>query len=543
MQKKALQNERRWFGHFYCVPFALYVFLILAVLAAYAGVFYNAFLWDDNVLILKNKYLLDWDRMIDLLTSPIMQGGGMDGAFYRPLQMLTYAFVYRVAGLSEPAFHALNVALHCANACLVLTLGRRMGFNVWASFFAALIWAVHPIHVEAVAYISATADTLYAFFCFLGVIVLLPDFSRRKVAFALLFFVLALLSKETALVFPLLVMACAYATNERRLDLKTYVFTWPFWAVAGLYVLARFAFADFEGLSLRVQEDVYAQSIFCRIWTFLATLPSYVKLLVWPDILHPQRDFPVFETPWSLQVLAGAALVAFAAAQLFWGRGRRGSPLGWGLVWFFAADLFHSGILIPANGLLMEHWMYLPSAGLFLGAGESLWRFLQSKKARIAAMVAAACLAVPLGGRTYKQNAAWTDTETLCLTIFEGERYLPRAHDMLGAFYSNAGRYAEAIMQFDLAIKKSNDTMPFPHYNAGVALLRMTGGDEDLRAAKAHFERALEIAPDLYAASKGLSIIYAMKNDQDRADFYDRQARESLEKLKKKRFGAGEGKP
>jgi hypothetical protein len=176
--------------------------LIAACLAVYCNVYGNAFLFDDVLLIKSNRFLQSWSGLGDIFTHSITAGAGMHDRFYRPLQILLYLIIYQSFGLSTVAFHLLNVGLHALNACLGFKLGIRLGFRPVAVFMGVLLWSVHPIHTEAITYISGTADPLAACFCLLGLLAL-KDWTRLRILYACLFFILALLSKEAAIVFAI----------------------------------------------------------------------------------------------------------------------------------------------------------------------------------------------------------------------------------------------------------------------------------------------------------------------------------------------------
>ncbi len=176
--------------------------LCLAVLVSYANVWPNEFLFDDKALIVGNRFLKHWNSLPQLLTSQGFAGYGVSGGFHRPVQMLIYFLIYQALGPSTIAFHALNVFLQALNACLLNHFGVRAGFRKGVAFVAALLWAIHPLHTSMVTYMASAAELLWGSFCLLGLLALLPDFAPRKVWTALIFFVLALGSKESAIVFP-----------------------------------------------------------------------------------------------------------------------------------------------------------------------------------------------------------------------------------------------------------------------------------------------------------------------------------------------------
>ena len=323
--------------------------VVAIVLITYANVFGNAWLFDDEFLVLKNTFLDSFANVGRILTSSSTAGAGFHDLFYRPTQGLAYLVVNQAFGRTPAAFHALNVGLHAVNAVLILHLGRRLRLGRVAAFAAALLWAVHPLHVEAVTYVSATADPLHALFVLVGLNVLVASRAARATWAAAACFVLGLLSKESAIVFPALFTAVIFARARDPFAWRAYRRTLPFWAIAALYVLLRRAVPLIDaGLNFYARPDAYADHALTRVWTALAALPAYAEILVWPHDLHMDRTFPTFTTPWSWAVMGGVGLVAGAgwlvlaahrrptraralgAAAALWLSGRARAALGGG---------------------------------------------------------------------------------------------------------------------------------------------------------------------------------------------------------------------
>ncbi|MFA5041333.1 MAG: hypothetical protein WC464_06850, partial [Bdellovibrionales bacterium] len=360
---------------------APYLILALVVFAAYANTFNNGFLFDDSLIIEINEYLRGWNHIGDILTTSTTSGAHIDGGFYRPVQILLYLIAFQLGDGNAFWFHLLNLSLHIANTCFVYRLGTKLGFNAKGVFLAALVWGVHPLHTEAVTYMSATADTLSAFFCLWAIVVLLPDITQKKILKVIPLFLLGLVSKEVTVMFPLLVMACLFYLNDKRLSPRTYYRTWPLWLITLIFVAWRstaegfdgpqsydrfYAMPQFSDMKLYAAEPIY------RIYTFFATLPNYLELLIWPTGLHMERVFPI-QSYVSGVVAAGIMMIVFAAGHIAYScRIKRGLELSWGFLWFAAAHSPDTGLLFPMNSLFLEHWMYLPSVGLFLGIAQTL---------------------------------------------------------------------------------------------------------------------------------------------------------------------------
>jgi protein O-mannosyl-transferase len=518
------------------------------VLLAYANVYHNDFVFDDLLLITDNKFLTSWHYIGTLIVTHTEQGFGKRDPFYRPLQLLLYLFVYQTAGPSTIAFHVLNVTLHALNPCLLYTLGVRLGFQRIGAFLAALLWALHPVHTTPVTCMSGTADLLYSAFLLAGTLVLASDFSRRNILAACLLFVLALLSKEAAVVFPVLVMGLLFYQSENRWSPKTYLKTWPFWLLVVLYFLARETVLNFNGFLEYYKSGVTAKmAIWDRFCTFLATLPVYLRLLVWPTGLHIERSFPIFTTLWTPQVMGGLGILAVLIIGIVWKPWRRATPLAWGVLWAGALFIPVSGILVPSDASISENWLYLPTAGFALGLGESLARLSQHvriPKFRFALGGLAALITCLFGVMTFEQNKVWRDGVTLYTHIFACGEESARPRNNLGNLYLSKRQFSQAIDQYRRALAL-DDNYADAHYDLGLALLhdaqdryilKLTAFPPDLSSPEFaeginNILRAIELNPDDYKAYDTLAIFYAAIEDHDKESEYRTKAAAIRKKL------------
>jgi hypothetical protein len=389
-----------------CAALLPYLLLTFAVFAVYSNIYANAFLYDDESLIVHNRFLQHWHDLPKLFFTSLNAGNNLASAYYRPLQSLLYFFVAQMAGLSLFAFHFLNLVLHALNACLLYRLGLKFTFKPVAVFCAALLWALHPVQTEAVTYMSATADTLYTFFCLLGVSALLPDFTPCRIVWALSFMFLGLLSKEAAVSFPLLAASCFYFVSEKRFEYKAYIRFWPLLGMASAYVLLHHmllphSFAAPQTGTATTDAD----------YSHIAILSAYLKLLIWPTGLHMGHDLPLCPTLWRADILCGIVLFVAATTQILREQAARSLPLNWGLCWFAAA-------LAPTffvNAIFYEHWLYLPTAGLFLGVAQSVALWMEqappaiSKWVKPVLAVFVMMASAALGSLTYNQNKIWRE--------------------------------------------------------------------------------------------------------------------------------------
>lgn len=487
--------------------------LIAFVFAFYANVYGNAFLYDDEFLIVKNGLIQSWDSIATIFTLNSTAGAGGLDSFYRPLQTLLYLIVSQTLGDGPEGFHFLNVFLHALNAVLIFLLGHRLKFSRGASWLAALLWAVNPLHTEAVTYMSATADPLYTMFVLLGLLVMAPTFSWTRVFAASPIFVLGLLSKESAIVMPALAMVTIFLVSEDRKKPRAYGATIPLWVIAFGYLIARKTILDFDNtFNFYKHANVYTENLSYRVETFLATLPSYLSQLVWPHEQHMDRMFPVYTSWFQGPVVLGLMICAVAVAQIVWGRFRRGLILSWGLLWFFAAHVPHMGILLPVNSFFLEHWMYLPSIGLFLGVSATLQRNLRSYAGRRMLVTAAIVLVFAWGVRTFQQNEIWATPITFYENILRYDPNVARIHNNLAMAYSEVGENEKAIEHYRRAIELS-DAYPQVHHNLALALVKRN----QIQDALAEFQKAIAMDPDFFQSYGALVDLYRQLGDTQKS--------------------------
>src|SRR4051794_19335844 len=196
--------------------------LALAVFVCYAPALRNGFVWDDTALILRDPLIRSW-RLIPEGFNHFLFVDATASDFYRPMQRLIYTLDYAVFSFAPAGYHLTNIAIHAGAAIallffaeqLLLLFGMGSVRSRWVSSIVSLIWAIHPVHSAAVVYVSGLADPLAALFGFAGCYMLLRNHSlglRRAIPWLLgatLAFLLAGLSKESGLIFPMLALTIA----------------------------------------------------------------------------------------------------------------------------------------------------------------------------------------------------------------------------------------------------------------------------------------------------------------------------------------------
>lgn len=473
----------------------------LAAFAVYANVFQNSFLYgDDETLILRNAFLRDWRHLPDLLAQHTLAGVGLASRFYRPVQMVLYSLLVHAFGLQAWPLQLLNLSLHAAGAVLAYRLILDLtGLSSEAAAALALLWALHPIHVEAVANINGTADPL-SVACLLAALLL---YRRSRMGPAVGMFALALGSKEWALVLPPILLVHDTLLG-RPLEWRRHL---PFWAALAAFFLLRSRVLSAAGaMDFYDKPNLFTEHFSYRVYTLSVVLGEGLKLLLWPSGLHPERAVPVFVSPWSAPVLVSAAVLGAMALGAL--AARRALPVfAFGVAWFFFAYFPMSNLVAKINSLFWEHWLYAPSLGLILALAAPAARL----EARLQLRAAAACLPLLLllGSRTWAQNRVWKDPEVFSRTILIHEPGSAKTWNNYAMALTDRSRHGEAIEAYRRAIAIS-DEYPQSHHNLANAFLQ----EGRVAEAETELHRALAMDPRFYFSHVALAQILLKRGDR-----------------------------
>ncbi|MBA3543455.1 MAG: tetratricopeptide repeat protein [Chthoniobacterales bacterium] len=400
------------------------ILLLLAALGSYAPGLRNGFVWDDQALILRDPLIRSWRLIWDGFQHFLFTDAAASD-FYRPLQRLSYTLDYAAFFVSPFGYHLVSILWHAAAAIALFYFAeeflarskiepaRRLGI----AFLAALVWVVHPVQSAAVVYVSGRADPLAAAFGFLALFLglcTLRASGNRKWAFALgagLSFLVSALSKEMGLIFLLAWLIIVVAQRRRGALLGT----------VGMIAAVLVAY-----LGLRLPAEHVAPPVppsipaLVRPIVAARAVAEYAGVLAFPWHLHMERDVESHPTGFEsasldasswreLQNLLGIVLGAIFLYGLWRARHRPAIflPLLLALVCYLPV----SG-LITLNATVAEHWLYLPSAFLFLAAATAL---ASTEGKTWWLRIAGVCLTtwvLWLPARTFARTFDWKDQRT-----------------------------------------------------------------------------------------------------------------------------------
>ncbi len=491
--------------------------IVLAGFVSYINVYDNQFLWDDEFAVQKNAYIRDFSRLPEIFTTSSGTGAGRIDNFYRPVQLLMYSIAYSFSGMNPFGYHLLNVLLHLANAVLLFLLVSGVFGEKRAAFLASLLWVVHPVHTEAVTYMNGTADPLSMFFALSSFLLYMRFRDRKKPAFLALSmasFVMALMSKETIIILPALL--ALYELTRHNLNFKQYKWIAPFFALSVIYFALRLTVLNFGGtLNFYGTENLYTQNLSVRILTFLASLLSYYSFLLLPINLHMERQFPVFTSLLSAEVAASVLIIL--ALSFFAYRSIRQQKFyhAFGVLWFFISFIPMSGI-IPVNALLLEHWLYLPSAGFFVVTAFLVFHAWE-KHTHYRKLISAFLVLIVLAsaGLALNRNADWKDPITFYNNILRYNNGTARVHNNLAMAYADKGNVAAAEGHYLKAIEIS-DTYPQTRYN----LARLYVENGELDKSILHLKKSIEIDRNFFFSYQLLAAVYYKLGEIKKAEEY-----------------------
>lgn len=516
--------------------------IFIVAFLVYSGTLRGDFIWDDEYLILNNSQIKSFTHFPNVFKTYVGYGSENINNFYRPVQEISNMVDWFLWGEYPFGFHLTNVVLHSLVSALVFIFLLLISRNIMASGLAALLWAVHPVHTEAVAYIAGRADPLYAFFMLLSIIAFVryaDSVCRGKRAgwlyiLSVVLFLLSLLSKEIIISMPIIIfLYTLYFLKGTQNDRYFSRLKWswiPYGVIVVIYGALRSTVLSFS--------DIAPASVFgkiplaLRLLTFFRTVGVYLRLMLVPVNLHMERTIRISSGYFG----PGEILALVMVAAIIWGAWysyRHNRVVSFAIAWFFV-NLLPVSNIVPINSFLAEHWIYMASIGPFMIVGvgfEKLYgKFLSRNMIlRGAGLLAAACVLAVYAKMSIIRNRDWADeisffNSTLRfhprnarLYLNLGNTYYERgqidqaieqyrksidinknyavAYGNIGSAYLNKGQEAKAEEYLIKAINLKHN-YPIAHYNLGIVLFKRGKYAE----AKKEFEIALQQLPQLFQA-------------------------------------------
>ncbi len=476
------------------------LFLLLITITAYLPALRANFVnFDDDKYVIAN---------------PNLQAGltaeGFKWAFnmgyqgnWHPLTWMSHMLDIALFGLNPVGPHAVNLLLHLANTLLLFFVLKRMTKSLWKSAFVAALFAVHPMHVESVAWVAERKDVLSTLFWMLTMWAYVRYTEApavKRYAVVLLCFALGLMSKPTLVTLPIVLLLLDYwpmgrwsGVAWRRVKEKL-----PLFAMSAASCVITYL-AQQRGETVRTFTELPFAS---RIENMLTTYVSYIAKMLWPAKLavfypHP-ISIPIWQALAAVVFLATVTILVMRSAQ-----SRHYLLVGW--LWYLIVLIPMIGLVQVGRQAMADRYSYVSFIGLFImiawGASDLFSRRVSvSPGLRVIPYLAIVILA----GCTWRQAGFWRDSVTLwthTLAVTTGNN---TSHYNLGNTYAELGMYAEAIEEYKNAIRIAPDVADV-HYNLGNAYAALGRYSE----AAENFKQEIRIRPDCVDAYSNLGGIYA----------------------------------
>jgi protein O-mannosyl-transferase len=485
------------------------VFLALLVGLSYGNSLQNGFTWDDNQQILMNPGLRSGASVWRLLTSGVWafshESVASHNDYYRPLQTLTYRAVESFHGFDPAVFHAVSIVFGMIAAILAFALFWKLARRPVLAFAAATLFAVHPVHTEAIDWVSALPELGCTIFLLASLLFFLkvaawpaaheprPRRFRRDFplwTLSLACFAAALLWKETAGVLPLLIAALVFLNpSENRPLLESAkaaaLRSLPFWIVLGPYLLLRFRALGFVATRLRD----WQLTPFQVALTLPHLMMSYWWKLLLPVPLSAYYSFSPLRS--ILEVGAATGIFSFALALAFIVYAARRRPLlAFSALWVFVTLLPVMDIYAVGRNVFAERYLYFPSVGFCLFAAllgfEAISRIPRKFRTPVA-LAAIVAIVVSFAAETVARNPYWKDDRTLFARTLQTSPDAPFVLNMVAS---------------EESAESSTFSAAEGHYSRAAALASREVPPDRLQAVRAY---------------EGLAWIYSERSDFRRA--------------------------
>jgi tetratricopeptide (TPR) repeat protein len=490
-----------WWANGWILPAAL----LLATLVAYQPAWHGGLLWDDEAHLIRSD-LQDADglRRIWFDITATQQ--------YYPVTYTAFWVMHQLWGADTLGYHLVNITLHALSAWLVAVILRRLAIP--GAALAAVVFALHPVHVESVAWMSEMKNTLSGVLYSTATLLYLRfDASRRMAAYVLAIaaFAAALLAKTVVATLPAALLVIFWWQRGRLRLREDVVPLLPFFvigATAGLFT------AWFEQVLVGARGGEYTLTAMERVLLAGRALWFYAAKIVWPaGLVFNYPRWTIDQSVWWQYLFPAAALAV--AGGFWWIRHRTRAPL--------AALLFFAGTLFPALGFVnvfpfrfsyvADHFQYLASLGVIVGLTAGIAVAARSaahppRTGRVSARLTIVTLAFGgmLGLLTWRQSHHYASAEALYRATIEGNPSSWLAHNHLGAILlrkSDAAALGEAIAHVQTAMRLHPDAEA--HNNLGLARQRQGRFEEAIREHR----EAIRLKPGLAEAHYNLGLALA----------------------------------
>ncbi len=513
-----LAAEKYWVVAAICLALAVITFAIFGQTRRFDFVNY-----DDDACVYENPIVAQ-----GLTTAGVIKGfGHFHYGNWIPLTVVSHMADCQIYGLNAGGHHLTNVLIHTASVITLFLLLLRTTGALWRSAFVAAVFAVHPLRVESVAWVTERKDVLSGLFFMLTLWAYVHYVRRPKSLFNYLIvvclFALGLLAKPMLVTLPFILLLLDYWPLQRIRNSEFGIRSWLKLLVEKIPLLILSAACCVMTVLVlsRAVQPLKALPLSLRVENAVVSCAAYIGQLFYPTNLAVLYPYPITGLPILEIIAAGIMLAAISMGAFLWRRKYPYLLVGW--LWYLV-------MLAPVIGLVQagvqaraDRYTYLPQIGLCLMLA---WLVNQASARlphrRVILGTGATLVLVALVAMAHAQTKYWRDSESLWTHTLACTENNSIAHNNLGLFLSQKGRVDEAIGHFHAALAINPD-MDSTENNLGLALVKQNQVDE----AAGHFQKAVAINPDNDDAQNNLGNIFFMNGQMDEAMVHYRKALEA----------------
>jgi len=489
------------------------VFYIFLGFFIYLNSINGPFILDDNFLIVENNHIKSPSKFYLVFREDMGAGADYTYNYYRPIFTTTLITDYALYKLNPAGFHITNILLHILTGFALCWLIYLLFNNKILSYISGILFLVHPIQTEAVAYISGRADILAGLFtilCFCFYALFNKEKKPEDYFSMLSCFICALLSKENSIVIPVLFLLYHYIFKTKA-SLQTFI---PILATTIIYILL-------HQIIINTSSHISLQSIYAGTLYFFKSLPIYSKLIIAPFGLHYDYGKPalIFKSP---EIILGFAL-SIVLILIFYAKRKTNRLLSFSIIWFLIT-LTPSLNFYPTSYYMAEHYLYLPIVGFVLVISNFLYNaYIKNKQATIVCIY---IIFIFYSALTVQQNKYWKNPVAFYKRILQYNPKSIRAYNNIANFYARNKNYKEAFTYYKKALA-INPRLANIYYNIGETY-KIIGEKEKATIA---YKKALAINPYYIEAYYNLA---ALEENKKKAFAYYKKgtAAKKLQSLK-----------
>ena len=504
------------------LPRLVYLLLIFATLVVFHRLPTHDFInLDDNLLVYENPQVLAGLNKQGVIWAFTQY----HAEYWHPVTWLSHMLDCQMFGLRPGLHHLTSLLFHLANCVLLLLMLRRMTGALWRSAFVAALFAIHPLHVESVAWVAERKDVISAFFWFLSIWAYAGYAEQpglKRYLLVLLFFGLGLMAKPMVVTLPFVLLLLDYwplgrlqwqdvrPVSDPEIPRSSFFrLLWekiPLFALTAVTIVATIVVQEKVG----ALKSLEAFPLTTRIANALVSYSTYMAKMVWPHNLAVYYPHPNTIPLWQVAG-AGFLLICVSVLVIKAARNRPYLAVGW---------LWYLGTLVPVIGLVQvgsqamaDRYTYISLIGLFIMIAWGVPSILAGwRHGRAACGFASAILLLGCMVGTWRQVGHWQNSITLFQHTVEVTRDNHFAHNNLGVALARDGRLAEATYHYFQALRIKPDRAEV-HNNLGNALAAQGSVDK----AVDHYYRAIKIDANNARAYNNLGNLLANQGKMEEA--------------------------